>query len=210
MISAPVFFARTPAQMIEFLKVRVKAPGADAPDQAKIKAFSEAHPETTRQSAWLASRPVPASYATVNYWAVHAYTLTNAQGDTKTVKFKAVPAGGEVGLGDEEAKEKGGDFYKAELERRLAGGPAAFDLMAIIGEPGDETDDSTVMWEEDAREKVKLGSIAVDTFEDDAVCDALTFDPRILADGINGPENDPIFAARSGAYAVSLIRRAAE
>lgn len=210
MISAPVFFASTPEQMIEFLKVRVKAPGADAPDQDKIKAFSEAHPETARQGAWLASRPVPASYATVNYWGVHAFTLTNAQGETKTVKFKAVPAKGEVGLSDEEAKEKGADFYKAELEERLAGGPAAFDLMAIIGKPGDETDDPTVMWEENARAKVRLGTIMVETLEDDAVCDAITFDPINLPEGIAGPENDRIFAARSGAYAVSLIRRAAE
>jgi catalase len=210
MISAPVFFARTPAQMIEFLKVRVKAPGADAPDQTKIKTFSETHPETTRQGAWLANRPVPASYATVNYWAVHAYTLTNAQGETKTVKFKAVPAKGEVGLGEEEAKEKGENFYKSELEGRLAGGPAAFDLLAIIGEPGDEMVDPTVMWEEDARAKVKLGTVMVEALEDDAVCDAMTFDPSTLPDGINGPENDPIFAARSGAYAVSVIRRAVQ
>ena len=119
-----------------------------------------------------------------------------------------MPAKGEVGLSDEEAKEKGADFYKAELEERLAGGPAAFDLMAIIGRPGDETDDPTVMWEENARAKVRLGTIMVETLEDGAVCDAITFDPINLPEGIAGPENDRIFAARSGAYAVSLIRRA--
>lgn len=64
------------------------------------------------------------------------------------------------------------------------------------------------MWEENARAKVRLGTIMVETLEDGAVCDAITFDPINLPEGIAGPENDRIFAARSGAYAVSLIRRA--
>jgi catalase len=210
MVSAPVFFAKTPQQMIEFLQVRVPVAGTGKPDQDKIKAFSEAHPETTRQGAWVASRPVPASYASVNYWAIHAFTLTNAEGETSVVKFKAIPAEGGEGLSDEKAQAKGTDFYAAELKERLAAGPAEFNLVAIVGEEGDPTDDPTVMWDEDARSKVALGTLSMEAFEENAVCDAITFDPTNLAEGIEGPENDPIFHARSESYAVSLTRRAAE
>jgi catalase len=207
LISAPVFFARTPEQMLGFLAARV--PGADGkPDAAKVKAFGEANPETGKQAAYLNARPVPASYATVNYWAVHAYTLTGGGGATTTVKLKAVPAAGEAGLGEDEAKAKPDDFLKGELEGRLAGGPASFDLVAIIGEAGDPVADPTAEWPEAERKSVKLGAIAISAIEPDATCDATTFDPANLQDGIAGPKDDSIFAARSGAYAVSLSRRA--
>ena len=75
MISAPVFFVQTPALFVEFLQT------VGSGDKAKLDAFFAAHPESTRQAAWLNSHPVPASYADVNYFGVHAFTLTNADGD---------------------------------------------------------------------------------------------------------------------------------
>ena len=60
-ISAPVFFVQTPELFVEFLKT------IGSGDQDKIKAFFAAHPESTRQNAWLISHPVPASYAGVDY-----------------------------------------------------------------------------------------------------------------------------------------------
>lgn len=80
-------------------------------DADKIGAFFKANPESTRQGAWLNALPVPASYASVNYWGVHAFTLTNGRGTTQIIKWKMVPAGGEAGLSDDEAKTKTPDFY---------------------------------------------------------------------------------------------------
>lgn len=207
MLSAPMFFAKTPAQMLGFLQARV--PAAEVkPDPEKVKAFAAAHPESGKQGAWLNAHPIPASYAGVNYWAIHAFTLTNAQGAAAVVKFKAVPSGGEAGLTDDEAKAKAADFYTGELKDRLAKGPAQFDLLAILGESGDPADDPTATWPEDQRKSVKLGAISISAIENDAKCDTATFDPNNLASGIAGPANDPIFAVRSTAYAVSLSRRA--
>lgn len=206
MLSTPMFFARTPEQMLGFLQARV--PAADGkPEAEKVKAFAAANPETTAQSAWLASRPVPASYATVNYWAVHAFTLTNADGVATTVKLRAEPGTGEVGLSDEEAKAKPADFYVDELRERLASGPATFTLVAIIGEATDPTGDPTVTWPEDERRKVALGTLRITALEDQERCDAITFDPTVLAEGIAGPADDPTFAIRSEAYAISRSRR---
>jgi catalase len=206
-VSAPVFSAKTPEQLLAFLEARF--PGADGkPDPEKVKAFGAANPETTRQAAWLNARPVPQSFATVNYWGVHAYTLTNAKGEAKVMKFKAVPAAGEQGLAEEELKSKPDSFYADELKERLGKGPAAFDLVAILGEQGDPTDDATDMWPEESRKTVKLGTIRVTSIEPDATCDADTFDPTRLPKGIAGSEKDPLFAIRSPAYAVSLSRRA--
>jgi catalase len=208
MISAPVHFAKTGEQMLEFLKLRTTPPGAKGPDQEKIKAFSEAHPETTVQGKWLAARPVPASYATTDYWAVHAFTFTNAKGEKHVIKYMAIPDAGVVGLTDDELKAKSPDFYKEEIAERLKGGPVSFKLVAIMGEPSDPTDDPTAIWPED-RKTAPLGTIRIAALEDDAVCDGTTIDPANLPAGIDGPENDKIFVLRSAAYAISLTRRSA-
>lgn len=79
MVSAPMFFVQTPALFVEFLQA------VGSGDKEKVAAFLAAHPESTRQGAWLNSHPVPASYAGVGYWGVHAFTFTNANGDKALV-----------------------------------------------------------------------------------------------------------------------------
>ncbi|MEA1834084.1 catalase family peroxidase [Methylobacterium durans] len=206
-ISAPVFSTRTPQQLLEFATVR--APGPDGkPDAERIKAFGAANPETTRQAAWLNARPVPASFAGVDYWGVHAYTLTNAKGDATVAKLRWVAAAGQLGLSDDEVKAKPDSFYADELKERLSQGPARFDLVAVLAEAGDPTNDPTVAWPEENRKTVKLGTVAITAVEPDAICDAGTFDPVAdLPEGVAGPADDPMFAIRSPAYAVSLSRR---
>ena len=206
-ISAPVFSTKTPEQLLAFITAR--APGPDGkPDAEKIKAFSAANPETTRQAAWLNARPVPASFAGVDYWGVHAYTLTNAKGEATVAKLKVVPAAGQLGLTDEELKAKPDSFYADELAERLGKGPATFDLVAILAEAGDPTGDPTAPWPEESRKSVKLGTLAVAAIEPAATCDAATFDPVVdLPEGVAGPKDDPMFAPRSPTYAISLSRR---
>jgi hypothetical protein len=182
--------------------------GSGKPDAEKIRAFQAANPETGRQAAWLNARPVPASFAGVDYWAVHAFTLTNAHGEAKLAKLKAVATAGQLGLSDEELKAKPDNFYVDELKERLAKGPASFELIAILGEATDATDDVTATWPEENRKQVKLGTIAITALEPNPTCDAATFDPVVnLPDGVAGPGNDPMFAIRSPAYAISLSRR---
>ena len=205
-ISAPVFGTRTPAQLLENLQAR--APGPDGkPDAERVKAFVAKNPETTRQAAWLNARPVPASFAGVDYWAVHAYTLTNAKGEATIAKLKFVAAD-KADLSDEELKSKSDSFYADELKDRLARGPARFALVAILAEPGDPTADPTATWPEESRKTRTLGTLEITAIEPDATCDAATFDPVAdMPGGIAGPSDDPMFAIRSPAYAVSLSRR---
>lgn len=208
MISAPMFFAKSTQQFVEFQKVRTPVPGADKPDPAKIEAFGKANPETTQLAAWLNSHPMPASYAGVNYWAVHAFTFTNEAGETALVKYKAVPDAGELGLSDEEAASKGASFYDEELKERLGKGPVSFELQAIRGRDGDQTADPTRRWDdEDGRETTKLGTMSIEALAPAAKCDAFSFLPANLTDGIAGPADDPIFQIRSADYTVSFSRR---
>jgi catalase len=201
-ISAPMFFVQTPELFVQFLQA------AGSGDKDKLKAFLDAHPESTRQGAWLNAHPVPASYAGVNYWGVHAFTFTNAAGEKQLVKYKWIPEAGELGLAPDQVKAMGPDFYTDELKERLAKGPIVFDLTAILGQTGDPTNDPTLRWnDEDDRAPKPLGKLMIDAIAPDATCGAFSFLPGNLPDGIAGPADDPVFAARSPAYVVSLIRR---
>lgn len=205
-LSVPIFFARTPAEVVGFLEARF--PGPDGkPDPAKVKAFTEAHPWTAKQGAWVAAKPVPASYAGLPYHSIHAFDATAADGKKQSVKFKFEPAAGELGLTDDEAKAKEEGFFTAELDERLKAGPVSFNLVAIKGADTDPTDDPTAEWPEAEREKMALGTLAIAGREEDAKCDATTFDPNNLADGLAGFPGDTVLPARSGSYAVSLTRR---
>lgn len=206
MLTAPIFFARTPEQTLGFFKARAAGPDGK-PDPEKVKAFTEANPETAKQGAWVSARPVPASYADTSYFSIHAFTLTNAEGKATTAKFKLVPAAGEKGLSEDELKGKADDFQTVEIKDRLGKGPAQFNLTAQLQKDGDPVNDPTVLWPDEGHEFVTLGSVSISAVEADATCDAGTFDPTNLAEGIAGPTEDQIFPLRSGAYAVSFGRR---
>lgn len=207
MINAPINFVKSPEQMLAFLQARL--PGADGkPDAAKIKAFTDANPETTEQGKYLASQPLVGSWVGVHYWGIHPYTLTNATGAKQIVKFRMVPLAGSVTLTDDEAKTKPADFLLDELKGRLdAKAPAGFTMVAVMGKQGDEKTNATQLWDGEAqRPTVPLGTLTVTALEPNATCDDRIFAPTILADGIDGPD-DPLFTQRTPAYAASITQR---
>lgn len=207
MVNAPVNFVKSPTQMLAFLQARV--PGADGkPDVDKIKAFTDANPETTNQGRYLASRPVVGSWTGVSYWGIHPYTLTNAAGAKQVVKFRMAPTGGDVSLTDDEAKAKPADFLIDDLTARVTAKTASIDMLAILARPGDEATNVTQTWpDEDKRPVVKLGTIAFSAIEKNDTCDNAIFDPTNTADGLQGPVNDPLFTERQPAYAISISQR---
>jgi catalase len=200
MVSAPIFSAKTPEQFLELLRT------VATKDKDKIDAFFKANPESARQGAWLKARPTPASYATADYFGVHTFALINSKGDRQPIKWKIEPTGGFVGLSDQEAEGKGTDFYAAELDDRFTKGPVTYNLLAILGQPGDQDDDPTSEWPAD-RKSVEMGTISITGLEPAATCDAGMFDPNALADGIEASPNDKILPMRSLDYAVSFGRR---
>lgn len=204
--NAPVHFAKSLDQMLAFLRARYPGPNGQ-PDPAKVKAFSEANPETLNQAKFIAARPLPGSFAGTTYWGVHSFKAINALGETRLIKFKVVPAVGEIVVEDDETNSLSADFLFQDLAARIRQGGIRFDVLAILGQPGDPTEDVTVRWpDEDNRTTVKLGTIVIDALSDNEACDATIFNPSTLADGIMHP-TDEIFTARARAYAASLAGR---
>ena len=209
-ISAPVFGAATPQQFLGRLASLQPDPATKAADPAKVKAFADANPEVLLQGKHYASQPVPASFAGVNYWGVHAFGFVNARGEKQFGKWVFEPVGGVQGLSDDEAKAKGPSFLFDDLRQRAKEGKVAFQFNLELAEPGDKLDNATVPLPA-GRKKLTLGTLKVTSVSDDAAGPCLTtnFNPMVLPKGVE-PSADPMLAARAAPYAVSQGRRLTE
>lgn len=206
-VTTPAFVLRTPEEFLELMQLRAPDPETGEPDFAKLGEFLAKHPESqTAVNATLNSEP-PASFATLAYYSPHAFKLVNADGDGTWVRYRWRPEAGEATLPDDDAKARGPDYLRTELEQRLAEGPAAFELVLQLRGDDDPIDDPTAVWPDD-REQVVAGRLEITEIVDDPESgDHIdVFDPTRVIDGIE-LSDDPILHARARAYSVSAYRR---
>jgi catalase len=208
-ISLPVFFARTPEDLLEFNAARRADPATGDPDVAKVGEYLGRHPEALTAVTAAMTHVIPASYATLTYHGIHAFAFTNASGTVRHGRYHLVPTAGEESLADEEAEATSADYLHDELVARLARERASFTVQVELAAAGDPVDDPTAVWPDD-RERVDLGRLDVTAlaFDREHDGDILVFDPIRLPDGIT-PTDDTILLARSDAYRVSVTRRTA-
>lgn len=206
-ISLPVFFARTPEDLLEFNAARRPDPATGAPDVAKVGEYLGRHPEAVPAVTAAVTHIIPVSFATLAYHSIHAFSFANRSGRVRHGRYHLVPAAGEHALSDADAAEAAPDYLGTELASRLRAGPVAFALVVELAGSDDPTDDPTAVWPE-GREQVDLGRLEVTglAFDRERDGDILVFDPIRLPDGI-APTDDAILLARSDAYRVSVTRR---
>ena len=209
-INAPVFGAATPEQFIGRIASLQPDPATKAPDPAKVKAYADANPEVLLQGRYFASQPVPASFASVNYWGVHSFAFVNAAGQRQFGKWVFEPVGGTQGLNDDEAKAKGAHFLQADLRQRVSGPGVSFDFKLQLAQPGDNINSAVVPLPEDRR-KVTLGRLTIKSVSADSTgeCVGITFVPTVLPKGVE-PSADPMLSARAAPYVVGVGRRLVE
>ncbi|CAM3648216.1 catalase family peroxidase [Polynucleobacter antarcticus] len=209
-ISVPVFGSATPEQLLGRLQSLQPDPATKAADPVKVKAFADANPEVLIHGKFLASQPVPASYATVNYWGVHGFSFANAKKEKVSGKWVFEPADGTQTLTDEEAKLKGPNFLFDDLRQRVAAGKVSFNFNLEIAQAGDILDNATVPLPA-GRKKITLGALKITSISSDGSgpCLSMTFDPNIMPKGVEGSA-DPMLGARTVPYAISLGRRVVE
>ena len=209
-ISAPVFGASSPGQFLALLASRQPDPATKMADPAKVKAFNDANPEVLLLPKHLASQPVPASFASLNYWGVHGFGFTNAAGATQFGKWLFEPVAGVQGLSDDEAKAKGPSFLFDDLRQRVKDGKVAFHFNVELAQAGDKIDSATTPLPE-GRKKVNLGLLKVTSVAEDGggACLNTTFNPMVMPKGVVASA-DPMLPARAAPYAVSLGRRLGE
>ena len=199
--------ARTPEELLEFLRAQLPDPATGRPDPNALPRFLGAHPAARAFVERVGKRAVPASYAQVTYHAEHAFRFTSADGASRFGRYRFVPVAGEAFLSPDDAGKRDPNFLRAELESRFRAGPAGFRLLLQLAADADPTDDVTALWPED-RELVELGRLEVTGISATSSADErrLIFDPTNRTDGID-LSADPILLARSAAYSISYEER---
>lgn len=198
------FPVATAEEFRDFL-LAVAASGPDAPKPTAIEKFLAAHPAA--KNFVESPKPQPVSYATLPYFGINAFKFTNAKGAVTFGRYQLRPVAGEHFLTQEQLATMGPDYLSTEIRERVRRGPAKFTLLLQVAEKGDKVDDPSIAWP-DSRKQIELGTIIITK----AVADShtaekkLLFMPGALVPGIEAA--DPMIAARSASYVVSLSRRA--
>lgn len=198
------FPVATAEEFRDFL-LAVAASGPDAPKPTAIEKFLAAHP--TAKNFVESPKPQPVSYATLPYFGINAFKFTNAKGAVTFGRYQLRPVAGEHFLTQEQLATMGPDYLSTEIRERVRRGPAKFTLLLQVAEKDDKVDDPSIAWP-DSRKQIELGTIIITK----AVADShtaekkLLFMPGALVPGIEAA--DPMIAARSASYVVSLSRRA--
>lgn len=210
MLNLPIFGAASPQSFLDLMIALKPDPATGKPNPEKIKAFKASHPDNLAQAQYLAGNNPPASYATSTYWGIHTFIMIDRQERTTPVRWRFVPQDGEQRLSDEELKSSPPNFLEPALLARVQKGPLRWDMLLTLGEPGDPQDNPTLAWPSE-RQEIKAGTLSITaaTPQKGAPCEAINFDPLVMADGI-APSKDPVLHFRSPAYAVSFAKRASQ
>ena len=206
----PIFPVSTPEAFVA-LQIATKADSATGkPDPAKVSAYMAGHPETKAFQDYLATQPLPDSFASGTYHSINAFTFIDAAGARQAVRWKFVPVTPLKPLDKARLDQVPMDYLFNEILQRLGNGPVRWHMVVQVAAPGDVTRDANVRWPEDRRQ-VDVGTLTIDRVmpEETGACRDITFDPTILPDGV-ALSDDPLLGARAAAYATSFARRAEE
>ena len=201
------FPARTPEDLLAFLRAQLPDPVTGQPAPDAIPRFLDSHPAARAFIDRLTQKPVPASYGQASYHGEHAFRFTAADGTSRFGRYHWVPEAGEAYLSPDEASTRNPNFLREELENRMRNSLVVFHLLLQLAGEGDPTDDVTALWPAD-RTMVELGRLEVTRISPTSAADErrLMFDPTNLTESID-LSADPILLARSSAYSISYDHR---
>jgi catalase len=208
MNSTAINAVSTPQAFYENLLASRPDPATGKPDPARLKAFADTHPETARLRAWLKDHAPTSSFVNTRFYSIDAFQLVDASGKTHLARWSMVPEAAAAPLDPQAAHDP--YVLQEDLVQRLLDGPARWHLQLQLAQPGDPSNDATRAWPDD-RQVVDAGVLTLDRAIDqaDGPCRDVNFDPTVLPRGIQ-ISDDPLLAARSGAYARSFNLRAHE
>lgn len=204
--SVPRFFSPSPDDFIEFIRANTGRAAA-----WRLPRYLATHPRALRslRTNTRALRPLE-SFAGCRFYGVHAFRWEAADGSARFVRCDWRPDEGESRIGVAEARRRGRNYLREDLETRLATGPVRFILDVQIAEEGDPVDDPASQWPA-TRRRLDAGTLELTTLIDDPEADGaiVVFDPGHLTDGI-AMSGDPVLAYRPRAYSESAARRSAQ
>jgi catalase len=132
----------------------------------------------------------------------------DSAGEKRPGRYQIIPTAGIAHLDSAAAAKAGPNYMFDDLRRRIARGPITYKLFVQLANPGDQTNDGSIVWPDD-RKRVELGTITLTAIAPNnaEVERKLTYSPIFLTDGIE-LSDDPFPALRAAVYALSAQHRA--
>jgi catalase len=208
MINVPIFGATSPASFRDAIVAAKPDPTTGKPDPEKLKAYAESHPDAMALMQLSSHHTPTANYHQTTFFSIHTFKFIDAKSAEHLVKWRFVPRDGTKEMTAAEMKAAPHDFLEKNLIERTHKGPAVWDMIVYVGEPGDPQDNPTLAWPE-SRKHFTAGTLTITEAapqQKGVACEPINFDPLVMADGM-APTNDPILLFRSPAYAVSFVKR---
>jgi catalase len=208
MVDAPVFATATPASFRDAIVAAKPDPRTGMPDPEKLKAYVATHPDALPSIEWTSHHTPTANYYQATYYSIHTFKFIDTKGTEHPVKWRFVPRDGTKEMSLEERKAAPHDFLEKNLIERTGKGPALWDMIVYVGEPGDPQDNPTLAWPESRRHFTAgtLDILQATPQQKGVACEPINFNPLVMADGI-APTNDPVLLFRAPAYGVSFAKR---
>jgi catalase len=206
-ITIPVFFGRTPDEVLEGLKTLKPDPTTGKPDEKRVMQLLATRPWIANAYQLAKAVPYPVSFAQTDFHAIHAFRFVNAADEGQYARYHWEPEAGVAGQPLEELQKQPPSYLFEELEARLRKAPVVFNLVLQLAGDGDPTDDPTAQWPDD-RPRVRIGRLEIvrTTTVEEIGDPVMLHDPTRLTDGIEASD-DPVLAVRRGVYEVSVAHR---
>jgi catalase len=204
--SIDAFPARTVDEFLEFLAAALATDPA-GPHPNAIERYLAEH--AAARAFVQVPKPIPTSFANESFYAVSAFTFTDASGARRHGRYRILPVAGSAYLSAASAAQQTADFLFDEIEARVGREPVRYRIVVQLAEPGDVIDDATMRWPE-TRALVPFGEITLTAVAHDnaSAQRRIIFDPIPRIDGIEAT-NDPLFEPRANVYLMSGRRRRA-
>jgi catalase len=206
-LTIPLFFGRTPDEVLEGLKILKPDPATGKPDEKKLMQYLATRPWIANAFKIAKNLPYPVSFAQTVFHAIHAFKFVNAADEAQYARYHWEPEAGVAGQTLEELQKQPPSYLFEELEARLRKAPVVFNLVLQLAKNDDPTDDPTAPWPDD-RPRVPIGRLELirPTTVEEIGDPVMLHDPTRLTDGIE-PSDDPVLAVRRGVYEVSVAHR---
>ena len=198
------FFIGTGEDFLAFLKA-IAATTPQSPHPSPIEAFLGSHPRALK--VVVDSKPLPVSFATLDFYGNNAFLFVDKAGTKRAGRYQIIPVAGLAHLDSAAAATAAPNYLFEELPKRLAKGPVKYRLYVQLANPGDPTNDGSMVWPSD-RKRVELGTISVTKVapNNEELQRSLTFNPIYVTSGIE-LSDDPLVPLRSAVYALSVAHR---
>jgi catalase len=198
------FFVGTGEDFLAFLKA-IAATTPTSAHPSPIEQFLGGHPRALKVIT--DSRPLPVSFANLAFYGNNSFVFIDSAGTKRTGRYQILPVAGLASLDSAAASKVSPNYLFEDLPRRVAKGPIKYRLMVQLANPGDLTNDGSMVWPDD-RKLVEMGTMSLTAVapNNDELQRTLTYNPIYLTDGIQ-LSDDPFPILRSAVYALSVQHR---